>query len=248
MFRVERDPSCGGSRSRRQAATKEAASFEGFLFFLRIENGSEELRDLIGLDARHSFLRRNQFLIDHVAGDLHRGESGALCGTRLQQIELARLDGELNVLHVAKVAFEFLVDVLELLVDVRHRLLERFLVADRLRFGNWQRRANSGDNVLALRVRKVFAEKFALAGRRIACECDPGGAVFAHVAEHHRLHRDGGAPVVRDSVQLAIGDRALIVPGKKNGTDRAPELLVWVLWEFIMIISYDIIIRSKKLL
>jgi len=57
-----------------------------------------------------------------------------------------------------------------------------------------------------------------------------------------------GAPIVRDSVQLAIGDRALVVPGKKNGADGAPELLIRVLWEFFMIISNNIIICSKKLL
>ena len=68
----------------------------------------------------------DETFIDHVAGDLHRGEAGAFAGARLQEVELSRLDREFDVLHVAIVAFEFLVDLDELRVDVRHRLFKRF--------------------------------------------------------------------------------------------------------------------------
>src|SRR6185437_5145327 len=40
---------------------------------------------------------------------------------------------------------------------------------------------------------------------------------------------DGGSPIRGDFVQPAIGDRALIHPGAKYRTDRAPELLFGVL-------------------
>ena len=53
----------------------------------------------------------------------------------------------------------------------------------------------------------------------------PVARVVAEVAEHHRLHVDGRAPVVGDVVELAVGLRALVVPGPEDGADRAPELL-----------------------
>ena len=91
------------------------------MFLGCVEYRRQELRDLIRFDARHGVARLDFFLIDHVACDLHRCESGPLSGPRLQEIELARLDGELDVLHVAVVAFEFFVDVFELRVNRRHR-------------------------------------------------------------------------------------------------------------------------------
>ena len=53
----------------------------------------------------------------------------------------------------------------------------------------------------------------------------PVAEVSPAVAEHHGLHVDGGAPVVGDVVELAVGLRALVVPGAEHRADRAPELL-----------------------
>ena len=66
-------------------------------------------------------------------------------------------------------------------------------------------RADAGHHVLALGVDQEFAVEQLFAGRRIAGEGDAGGAAFAAIAEHHGLHRDGGAPVFGNVVQLAIG-------------------------------------------
>ena len=63
------------------------------------------------------------------------------------------------------------------------------------------RRADAGDDVLALRVREPLAVELLLARRRIARERDAGRAVVAEVAEDHRLHVARGAPVVGDVVQ-----------------------------------------------
>ena len=60
---------------------------------------------------------------------------------------------------------------------------------------------------------------------------DAGGRGLAAVAEDHRLDVDGGAPVVGDAVQLAVGLRALVVPGLEDGADRSPELLLRVVGE-----------------
>src|SRR6478752_5297287 len=42
----------------------------------------------------------DQFLVDHLDGDAHAGEPGALAVAALEHVERAVLDGELDVLHV----------------------------------------------------------------------------------------------------------------------------------------------------
>ena len=48
--------------------------------------------------------------------------------------------------------------------------------------------------------------------RRIAREGDAGGAIVAHVAEHHGLHVDRGTPAFGDRMQAPVGDGALVHP------------------------------------
>src|SRR5690348_17913265 len=93
------------------------------------------------------------------------------------------------------------------------------------------RRADAGDDILALRIDEILAVEFARAGRGIAREGDAGGAVIAHIAEDHCLDIDRRAPIGRDLVQTSVGDRALVHPRTEDGTDRAPELLLRVLRE-----------------
>jgi hypothetical protein len=49
--------------------------------------------------------------------------------------------------------------------------------------------------------------------------------VIAHVAEDHGLDVDRGAPVLRDAVNLAVGDRPGDIPGAEDRADGAPELI-----------------------
>ena len=117
---------------------------------------------------------------------------------------------------------------------VRQRPFHRRLVGARLLargLGDLLRRADAGDHVLALRVDQELAVELLLAGRWIAREGDAGRRRLAHVAEHHGLHVDRGAPALRDVVQAPIGDGALVHPGAEHGADCAPELLVRVLRE-----------------
>ena len=86
--------------------------------------------------------------LDHVDGEAHGGEAGPLGVAGLQHPELALLDGELDVLHVAVVLFELVADVVELLVDRGHVLLQ---------LGDLLGRADAGDDVFALGVDQVFA-------------------------------------------------------------------------------------------
>ena len=178
--------------------------------------------------------RREHALVGHVDRDLERRFRGALAVAGLQHPELAALDGELHVLQVLVVLLQELRRRDELVEHRGHEGFERGLVgAGGLArdFGDVLRRADAGHHVLALRVDQELAVERVLAGRRVAGEGDAGRRRLAHVAEHHRLHVDGGAPVGGDVVEPTIGDRALVHPGREDRADRAPELVLRLLRE-----------------
>ena len=68
-----------------------------------VELGVQEEVDLLGRDPAHGLLAGDQPLVGHVDGDAHGRLGGALAVAGLQHPELAALDGELHVLHVAVV-------------------------------------------------------------------------------------------------------------------------------------------------
>ena len=110
-------------------------------------------------------------------------------------------------------------DLYQLMIGVRHLALKLL---------DGPGGANARHDVLALGVDEVFAVKPFLAGRGIAAEGDPRGAVVAHVAVDHGLHVDGGAPFIRDVVQLPVHHGAFVVPRAEHGPDSAPELLAGI--------------------
>ena len=129
-------------------------------------------------------------------------------------------------------AFELVGVSLELGEDRRHRRFERNLLEAggvACGLGDRLRRANAGDDVFALRIDEIFAVELAHAGRRIAREGDAGRRLRAHIAKHHRLNIDRGAPAFGNVVQAAIDDGAIIHPGGKHRLDRAPQLLARIL-------------------
>src|SRR5262249_40915607 len=157
----------------------------------------------------------------------HHGQRRALAAASLQDPESALLDGELHVLQVAVVLFQFVEGGAELARDLGHRALERRLLSRRLPGGHRYsaRRADAGHHILALRVEDPLAEGGPRARRRIARERHAGGTVLAHIAEHHGLNVDRRAPRSRDVVDLAVVLRALVLPGTEYRADRAPQLL-----------------------
>jgi len=215
---IERDAADGGSG--RDVQT-------GGQLDRRLARGGRELRveehvDLLGRDAADRFAAPDQALLGHVDRDADLGLRGALAVARLEQPELAVLDGELHVLHVAVVLLEPGGDLLELLVHRRHLGLH---LADRL--GG----AGAGDDVLALRVVQVVAFEDGLAGGGVAAHRDAGGAILAHVAEHHRLDVHRGAEVVTDAAGVAVVTGALAVPRLEHRLGREAQLLVRILGE-----------------
>ncbi len=148
----------------------------------------------------------------------------ALAAARLQHVERSVLDRELHVLHVAVMRFQPRADGLELGIGLRHRLFHRGLapaLALAHHFGDGLRRADAGDDVLALRVDEEFAVEHALAGGRIAREGHARGRGLAAVAEHHGLHVHRRAPVLGNGVQAAIGVGARRAP--RAETPRPPR-------------------------
>ena len=180
----------------------------------------QQLVELRRVDARHRLLARDQSFVDHVDGGLHRGGGRALRRARLQEIELVVLDGELDVLHVAVVLLEP-PHRFEQLLERRGQLL--FHLRERLR------RADAGDDVLALRVGEELAVETRLAGRRITRERDAGARLVALVAEDHLHDVDRGAELVGDVVRARGRPGARRVPRIEDRLDRARQLVARIL-------------------
>ena len=132
----------------------------------------------------------------------------ALADAALQEVQAPVLERELDVHHLAVVVFERV---------GRSRRTARTARELALQLSRCRRGADAGDDVFALRVDQVLAAD--LASRRcdgVAREGDAGAGVVAHVAEDHRLHVDGGAEVVRDLLDLAVAERAVVVPASRR--------------------------------
>jgi hypothetical protein len=159
-------------------------------------NGRRELRhqQLLEhgrIDAGDGALLADQALAEHLHRGAHHGAGVHLAVARLQAVEATLLDGELEVLHLVVVRLQPVVQLHQLAVDLRHLLLH---LGDRLR------RADAGDDVLALGVDQVLAVDEVLAGARVAREADAGAGIVAHVAEHHgaHVHRRAVGHLLRD--------------------------------------------------
>ena len=71
-----------------------------------VEAREHQLGQLVAGDAQHGLVHLDQALVDHVDRDPERRLGRALADARLQHPELAALDGELDVAHVAVVPLE----------------------------------------------------------------------------------------------------------------------------------------------
>jgi hypothetical protein len=119
------------------------------------------------IDAGYRLAFGDEALIGEFNRDPKRGLGGALAGASLQHPQLALLDRELEVLHVAIVALQPTVDPRQFGERLRHRRFHRRLVGAGTFarcFGDFLRRANAGDNVLTLGVDQELAIKTPLAG------------------------------------------------------------------------------------
>ena len=185
----------------------------------RVERRMQELVELARVDPGDGLLLLDQALADHVDRALQRCGRRTLGGARLQEVELAVLDGELDVLHVVVVLLEPVHRIEQLLIGRRQLI---FHPLERLR------RADTRDDVLALGVCQELAVEATLAGRWVAGKADARAGALALVAEDHLHDVDRAADRVRDLVYAAVHLRARRVPGVEYRIDRPAQLLACV--------------------
>ena len=110
---------------------------------------------------------------------------------------------------------QMLADFVKFGIDLGHSLLERLEILVMFVLGGLVERvggADTGHHVLSLGVDQPFSVELVVAGGGVAGERHAGGGGVAHVSEDHGLHVDGGAPVIGNLLNLAVGDGALAVP------------------------------------
>ena len=105
----EHDLAHRGAGARIEAASQHVVGRRG------IELRMQQLVELGGIDARHGLLARDEALVHHIDGDLEGRRGGALAHARLQHPQLALLDGELDIAHIAVMPLEDAEDALQLL-------------------------------------------------------------------------------------------------------------------------------------
>jgi hypothetical protein len=172
----------------------------------------QELIELTGIDAGDGLLARDQPLVDHLGRDPQRGGGSALARSRLQEVEGAFLDRELDVLQVAVVGLEVVERFHELLEGVGHSLAHP---VDRLG------RPDARNHVLALGVREELAVQPPLARGRVAREADARSRVIAAVPEHHLNDVHSRPEVVRNVVRAPVDLCPRGIPGVEDGAVRA---------------------------
>lgn len=189
-----------------------------------VELWVQELVELRGIDAAHSLIAGDQTLLGHLDGDAQGGGGSSLAHAGLEHPELALLDGELNVAHVAIVILERQEHALELLTCG--------LKARRgLKVGDGLGVADTGDDVLALGVYQKVAVELLSAIGRVARKGDTGRRGLALVAKGHGLHVDGGAELVGDAVLFAVDAGTLVHPAAKDGLDGKAQLKLRIVRE-----------------
>ena len=216
----EDDLAAGSARGCGEARADDLGLLQSGGVKRRVQERIEALR----VDHGDSLFLGNHTLVNEIAGDLHRGGSRALTVAGLEHVEFLVLNGELHVLHVAVMVFEFSADIGKLLVCLRHDLGQ---LVDGLRG------TDAGNDVFALRVHQELAEQLLFAGRGVTGKRDACAGGIAGIAEDHGLDVDSSAPVGGNIVHAAVVDRAGVVPGAENGLDGAHQLHLRILREFL---------------
>ena len=121
-------------------------------------------------------------------------------------------------------------DLAQLLVHARHDLLQ---------FKDWDRSANAGHYILALRVHQELAVELLHTSGGVASETHTRSAGITEIPEHHGLHIDRSAQHIVDVVDPTIVLCAVVLPGAEHRITRHDELLVRVLGEVALGVLLD---------
>ena len=159
------------------------------------------------VNAQHGLIGCNHACLRHIDRDFQRGLCRALARTGLQHPQFFTLNGEFNILHIAIMRFQDVKHPRQLGIYLRHRLFHRQRLCARpltCGLGQILRRADSGNDIFALRVDQIFAIIGVFASGRVTGKGNARRRCFAHIAEDHGLHINRSAPVTRDIVEAAI--------------------------------------------
>ena len=229
---VEHDPAHRGPGRRTDAGG------EALVLSLVVEPREHQPRELGAGHPAKGLVEVDQPLADHGVGHAERRLGGALAHPGLQHPELAVLDGELDVTHVAVVVLQGLHEPDELVVRRGVELRE---------LGERHRVPDAGHDVLALGVRQVVAVGAGLARRRVPGEADAGARRRPAVPEDHRLHVHRGADVVGDVFLAPVEHRPRGVPGVEHRAHGQVELLARVLREVpARVLTHQLLVRRHQ--
>ena len=208
-IRIKNSAPARGAGARREAGAKRCRANR------RVDDRMQQLIELTGGHSPHRFDLVNQSLAHHVSCDSHSRGGGALSRARLQQIEFAALDGELEILHVSIVPLQAFLGIHQLRKGIGQLLCHLVDV---------ERSAHARDDILALRVGEKLTVEALFACGRIACERHACPGVVSQIPEHHRNDAHRGAEVFRDAVNFPIIFCLLERPRLPDGLDGSPEL------------------------
>ena len=107
----EHDLAHGGAGAGVEATSQSLVLLGG------IELRVQELVELRGIDTAHGLLAGDEALLNHLDGNAQGGGGGTLAHTGLEHPELALLDGELDIAHIAVVVLERQEHALEFLAS-----------------------------------------------------------------------------------------------------------------------------------
>ena len=99
--------------------------------------------------------------------------------------------------------------------------------------GDGLRCADTGNDVLALCINEILTVKNIFTSGWVTSESNAGSGTLTGVTKDHSLNIDSSSPSGGNSIFLAINDRAVVLPGVKDGIHGSLELLARIFGEVL---------------
>ena len=178
--------------------------------------------------------------MQQIHGNLYHSSTGTFTVTSLKEPQFTFLYGKFHILHVAVMIFQFRLQSIQFLIDLRHSLFHWRIVGCSFFFRNtgtfsptlWTdfsdllRSTDTGHNVFTLCINQVFTVEQVFTVTGVTRETYTGSGSFTHITEYHSLNSYGCSPLCRNTFHLAVQDSTFVHPWVKYGTDSTPQLFV----------------------
>ena len=222
VFGKEHNLTASRTRRSRKTAGKHFSLLQSRL----IEYGVKQFVQLIGFATQQGRFFVNHALMQQVGGNLYHSGTGTLTVACLKEPELTFLYGELHILHISIVIFQFGLQSIQFLIDFGHCLFHGRIFGGTLFFahagkfsptlgtddGNLLRSTDTRHNVFTLRINQIFAVEKVFARSGVTAEANSRSGSVAHITEHHCLNAYGSTPLVGNSFHFTIKDSAFVHP------------------------------------